>query len=252
MSKIRVLVAEDNPIHAGKMEMLLDEMGYETIGVYATSQELMRAFHATKPDLVLLDIELDGQVDGVEIAKKLNQFNQVPIIFVTAREDQATISRAKATDPYAYMLKPVERGSLQASIELAVYRFARDQEKFQELEPFTGWSNDILVKDSFFIKAGSKLEKVHCNDILWVELAEERYCDVVTKNRNYHLRASMTSLGEKLDPARFVRVHRGYIVNAHQVESIDEADMVIEVAGKSIPLGKSYKDQLVNRLMMLR
>ncbi|MEQ9297263.1 MAG: response regulator [Cyclobacteriaceae bacterium] len=251
MSKIRILAAEDNSTHALKLEMLLEEMDYQLIGIYATSEEVLRNYKATKPDLVLLDIELDGGGDGIEIAAKINAERQVPIIFVSARDDVETMMRANSTDPYAYIVKPVEKGALQAAIELAIYKFAKDQEKEISAEPFVGWSEDLLVKDSFFIKSGSRLEKVHHDDILWVELTEERYCAVVTINRSYHIRASISGLADRLNPSQFVRVHRKYIANANKIDSIDEVEMTLQIGSHSLDIGKTYKGILLKRLNML-
>lgn len=251
MAKIKILIAEDDPIHAMKMEMLLEEMDYQLMGVCSAKEEMLRSYKAIKPDLVLLDIELDNGSDGIDIANRINEEGQVPIIFVSARNDIETMMRANAANPYAYMVKPVEKSALQAAIELAIYKFAKDQEKSIEAEPFAGWSEDILVKDSFFIKSGSKLEKVNNDDILWVELAEERYCNIVTNNRNYHIRASISNLADKLNPNQFVRIHRKHIVNANKVDSIDEAEMVVQIGEHSVDIGKTYKNILLKRLNML-
>lgn len=251
MAKIRILVAEDNTAHAMKMEMLLDEMDYQLLGIHASTDEFLRSYKATKPDLVLLDIELDNGGDGIEIASRINAERQVPIIFISARNDLETMNRANSTDPYAYMVKPVEKNALQAAIELAIYKFAKDQDKNTHSGPFAGWSEDLLVKDSFFIKSGGKLEKVQQDDILWVELTEERYCAVVTVSRSYHIRASISGLADKLDPSQFVRVHRKYIANANKIDSIDEVEMTLQIGSHSLDIGKTYKSILLKRLNML-
>ncbi|WP_422360542.1 LytR/AlgR family response regulator transcription factor [Reichenbachiella sp.] len=251
MAKLRVLVAEDNYVHAARLEMILEERGYHHLGTYSNAEELLRVFHATKPDLVLLDIELDSNESGIDVAEKINHVHPTPVIFTTARDDKVTMDRATQTEPYAYLIKPIESSGLQAAIELAIYKFGKDQEKGASQEPFTGWSEDLLVRDSFFVKAAGKLEKVVSSEVLWVELAEERYCQVVTIKRGYHIRTSMNSLSSKLDSARFVRIHRKYIVNADKVDSIDEVDFTVEVGAKSLPLGSTYKSGLLKRLKML-
>ncbi|MGB3465458.1 MAG: response regulator transcription factor [Cyclobacteriaceae bacterium] len=252
MAKIKILVAEDDPIHAMKMEMLLDEMNYQLMGICSATDEMLRSYKAIKPDLVLLDIELDNGSDGIEIANRINAERRVPIIFVSARNDVATMMRANESNPYAYMVKPVEKSGLQAAIELALYKFARDQEESIKSEPFTGWSDDLLVKDSFFIKTGSQLEKVRTSDILWIALAEERYCEIFTDSRQYHIRTSISSLTNKLDTNIFVRIHRKHIVNADRLDAINEADMTVTVGGHLLSIGKTYKNILLKRLNMLQ
>ncbi len=251
MPNLKILVAEDNLIHSNKMEMLLDEMGYDLIGIFASSEELLRAFHATKPDLILLDIELEGNKDGVEIAEKINTIRATPIIFTTALEDKSSIERATKTNPYAYLIKPIEKGALQAAMELALFKFSKEQNPQKVDETYNGWQEDLVMSNSFFIKAGGKLEKVQHDDILWIELAEERYCDIVTSNKNYHLRTSMTVLSQKLNPSHYLRIHRKYIVNIQKIDGIDEADLMLEIGEHSIPFGNTYKSALLSKLSLL-
>lgn len=250
MAAIKILVAEDNPVHAAKMEMLLDEMGYSLLGVASNAGEFLRLFRATEPDLIILDIELKDGGDGIAIASQVEKIKPTPTIFATSFEDKDTINRALQTDPYAYLIKPVERPSLQAAIELAIFKFGRAKD--QKTMPFAHeWSEDLILKDCFFVKAGSKLIKVPHTEILWIAVGEERYCDIVTTNRTYPVRTSMNQLESKLNPNMFVRVHRSHIVNIQQVDGIDESDMVIEVKSKNVPLGAAYKTDLVQRLRLL-
>lgn len=250
MASIRILVAEDNPIHASKMEMLLDEMGYELIGIYPTEEEVLRLFKATKPDLLILDIELSDGGDGVAIAGKINKIRPTPIIFATSFEDKETIDRALKTDPYAYLVKPVEKPSLQAAIELALYKFSQSANQETIANP-VGWTEDIILNECFFIKSGGKLVKVQFEDILWIQVGQDRYCEIITTKRDFQIRTSMSDLEQKLDSARFARIHRSHIVNIHKVDGIDEVDLMVDVAEKSLPLGGTYKDNLINRFKLL-
>lgn len=250
MATIKILVAEDNPIHASKLEMILEEMGYDLVGVYATSDDTLRMFNALKPDLVILDIELEGTKNGIDIASKINSIRPTPIIFATSFEDKDTILKALEQNPYAYLVKPIEKGSLQAGIELAIHKFGNSYENIPTSE-YKGWSEDVVLKDSFFVKAGEKLVKLNIKDILWIELADERYCELVTSGRRYHLRTSLKNLEEKLDPQIFFRIHRTCIVNLTAIESIVEADSAVIVNGQSLPLGKSFKPILLQKIQKL-
>ncbi len=250
MAKLRILVAEDNLVHASKMEMILDELGYDLIGIFNNEAEVMRMFNATLPDLVILDIDLKDSDDGVSIASKINNIRPTPIIFATSFVDKETISRALQTDPYAYLIKPIEKPSLQAAIELAVFKLGKkDQEG--SAGKFSGWSEDLVLNESFFIKSGSKLVKVAWADIRWIEVSQDRYCEIVSEKRSFQIRSSMNQLEEKLNPAVFVRIHRSHIVNIEKVDGVDDVDMVVEVGEKSLPLGGAYKNNLMNRLRLL-
>ena len=250
MAAIKILVAEDNPVHAAKMEMLLDEMGYSLLGVASAAGEFLRLFRATEPDLIILDIELKDGGDGIAITGQVEKIKPTPTIFATSFEDKDTIHRALQTDPYAYLIKPVERPSLQAAIELAIFKFGRAQDQ-KTMSVAHEWSEDMILKDCFFVKAGSKLIKVPHTDILWIAVGEERYCDIVTANRTYPVRTSMSLLEEKLDTSIYARVHRAHIVNIHKVTSVDDQDMSVEVGEQTLPLGGAYKNQLIERFRLL-
>ncbi|MEQ8810999.1 MAG: response regulator transcription factor [Imperialibacter sp.] len=249
MSSLKILVAEDDPLHAARMEMLLTEIGYEMIGPADDEGTLLRLFKATLPDIVILDIRLKGGSDGVDIAARLSQVQKVPLIFATSYTDATTMKRAVAANPFAYLIKPVEKGALQAAIELALFKFGRPD---VPSEAFTSWTEDLVIQDFFFVKAGDKLLKVSADDILWVEVAEDRYCDIVTADRRYHLRTSLSSLESKLNTQLFFRTHRTCIVNLRKVDSIDEGDFTISIDGRDVPLGKTFKASLLKRLKTLQ
>lgn len=250
MPSVKILVAEDDPAHASKIEILLEKLDYEVLGVLSTERDFLRLFKATKPDLVILDIALEDQGDGVNLAAKINEIRPTPIIFATSFEDKETLYRALQANPYAYLTKPVERTPLQAAIEIAIYKFAKRGVVF-DYESYKGWEEDAIVNDSFFIKSGSKLIKVKHEDIHWIEVAQERYCDIVTVDRRYQIRSSMNQLEERLSTSVFVRIHRGHIVNIRKVDGIDEMDMTVDLGSETLPLGGVYKANLLNRLKLL-
>lgn len=252
MGKLKVLVVEDDPIHAAKAEMLLDELGYELLRIVDTAEEAVPVFLATKPDLILMDIQLSGVKDGIEVANKINQLNPIPIIFTTSFTDKETFERAKETNPYAYMIKPLKKEALQRNIELAVFNFAKSYLQDEiETDYFTGWSQNMMVQDSFFVKTSNCLEKVKHADVLWIEVTSNRYCEIKTESRSFTLRTTLKSLEGKLSPQQFVRVHRAYIVNIHKIESIHDRDMMLGIGENHIPMGTVYKQLVLERLNVL-
>jgi DNA-binding LytR/AlgR family response regulator len=252
MSKLKILVVEDDPLHAAKAEMLLDELDYQLAGIASSEEEAVRMFLATKPDVVLMDIDLGASRDGIEVAMRLNKINPIPIIFATSFADDRTFERAKVTEPYAYLVKPLSLDEVRRNIELAVFRFAKNYLREQvATDHFSGWSGQLLAQDAFFVKTAETLEKVRYAEVLWVEVSSDRYCDIKTASRTFTLRASLKNLEEKLSPLQFMRVHRAYIVNMLQVESINDKDMTLTVAGHTVPMGAVYKQLIVERLHIL-
>ena len=131
-------------------------------------------------------------------------------------------------------------------------RFAKDYFKETvEGDFFTGWSQNMLAKESFFIKTGNGLEKIRYADVLWIHVASDRYCDIVTTEKNYNIRASLKQLEEKLSPYQFVRTHRTHIINIQKIDAINEQDMTIHIGKEIVPLGQSYKQILIQKLNII-
>jgi DNA-binding NtrC family response regulator len=122
-----ILIVEDELIVAVDVESMLQRLGYRVVGIATTSEEACRTAAASKPDLVLMDIRIDGPIDGIETARQIRQLRDVPIVFLTAYTDRETLDRAKEIGPYGYLVKPFAERDLQATIEMALEKGAMDQ-----------------------------------------------------------------------------------------------------------------------------
>ena len=122
MSRPRILVVEDENIVALDIKMRLQRLGYDIIATVATGELAVQKALETKPDLMLMDINLRGNIDGIETAQQIKQKLDVPIIFLTAYADEATIERAVGTQPFGYVLKPFEERELNLVIQVALDR----------------------------------------------------------------------------------------------------------------------------------
>lgn len=125
---IRILVVEDEAIIAFDLRRRLEEMGYVVTGIAATGGDALALAETTCPTLVLMDITIQGPVDGIETAKALTSRMDVPIVFLTAHADTRTIERAKAARPYGYLVKPFDERELASTIEMAVHRHASEMQ----------------------------------------------------------------------------------------------------------------------------
>jgi two-component system, cell cycle sensor histidine kinase and response regulator CckA len=122
MKKIKILVVEDELIVAEDLRKMLKRLGYEVVGMAASGEEAIRIAESTAPDLVLMDIRIQGPMDGIEVAEHIYTHLDVPVSYLTAYADEPTLERAKATMPFGYVLKPFEEHTLRTTIELALYR----------------------------------------------------------------------------------------------------------------------------------
>jgi PAS domain S-box-containing protein len=123
----RILVVEDERIVALDIEDQLSGLGYSVPATVARGEEAIRQAAESSPDLVLMDIRLKGHMDGIEAAQHIRTHLDIPVVFLTAQADEATLQRAKVTDSYGYLLKPFEERELRSTIEMALYKHQMEQ-----------------------------------------------------------------------------------------------------------------------------
>ena len=128
MTQNKVLIVEDERIVALDLQYQLRRLGYTVSDVASSGEEALRRTEKARPDVVLMDIRLGGTLDGVETAEILRDEFDVPVVFLTAYADDRTLQRAKASEPFGYLLKPFEERELQVAVELALYRHSMEQQ----------------------------------------------------------------------------------------------------------------------------
>jgi PAS domain S-box-containing protein len=134
MSEITVLIVEDEGIVAKDLSIRLVRLGYKVCGIAAQAHQAIQMAQDLKPGLILMDIQLDGSLDGIEAAEMIQQAQDIPVIFLTAHSDPATLARAKLTGPSGYILKPFEERELAIQIELALYKHQADRQLREQRE----------------------------------------------------------------------------------------------------------------------
>jgi two-component sensor histidine kinase/AmiR/NasT family two-component response regulator len=133
MSKARILVVEDDKIISMEIKDRLQSLGYNVVAVVFSGEEAIEKASVILPDLVLMDIRLQGKIDGIEAAEKIRSALDIPVIYLTAYTDEATLQRAKVTEPYGYIVKPLEERELHSAIEISLYKH-RAEKKIKESE----------------------------------------------------------------------------------------------------------------------
>lgn len=135
MSKTKILVVEDESIVARDIRNMLLGLGYEVSAIVSTAQDAIIKSQSIKPDLVLVDVMLQGETSGVEAADQIYSRFNIPVVYLTAFADETTLQRAKKTEPFGYLLKPFEERELQTTIEIAIYKFQMEM-KLKERQRF--------------------------------------------------------------------------------------------------------------------
>ena len=131
MEQYKVLLVKDDAIISLDTRYRLQKLGHEVTGVVSDGEAAIAAVRETSPDVVLMDIGLPGTMDGIATAAKLREIRDVPVIYLTAYGDDATLARVKFAEPYGYLLKPSTDRELQITIELAVCRHAAEHERMR-------------------------------------------------------------------------------------------------------------------------
>ena len=122
MKQRRIFLVEDEPIIASGIERKILQLGYAVAGSASSGEVAIEAIRADPPDLVLMDIKLDGQMDGIEAASRISRIHDIPVIFLTAYADESTLGRATAQDPFGYIVKPFTDRELFGAIEVSMHR----------------------------------------------------------------------------------------------------------------------------------
>jgi len=129
MSNIRIMIIEDEIIVALDIEDRVKSLGYDVAAIHHNSEKALAYLEIHAPDLILCDINIKGNKDGIDIAAYVQNNLTIPLIFVTALSDRETLDRAKKTLPYGYIVKPFSNGDLLSAIEMALYKHSLEFEK---------------------------------------------------------------------------------------------------------------------------
>ncbi len=161
MLPLNILIVEDEMISAMSIETMVTSLGYKVAGIVDTGEEVINRIREIKPDLILMDIILKGNMDGIETSEKLKEFYNVPVVYLTACTDELTFQRAKFTAPFGYIIKPFDERLLHITIEVALYKhemektlrekaIEKEKEKYRvNIEGiFTSVSDGIIALDN--------------------------------------------------------------------------------------------------------
>ncbi|MCC4765701.1 response regulator [Methanosarcina sp. DH1] len=125
----RILIVEDEHIVAMGIKKMVKSLGYTVTGVASSGEDAISKAESTFPDVVLMDIMLKGNMDGVEAASEIRERFDVPVVYLTAYSDNKILERAKKTEPFGYIVKPFDEKDLHSSIEIALHRHRKEKEK---------------------------------------------------------------------------------------------------------------------------
>ena len=257
MEAVKILVVEDEMIVAADIADTLQKCGYEVTGIFPKGERAFESMQSEQPDLVLLDINLRGNWDGIETAQHIQQQYDIPLIFLTANADKQTFERAKAAQPQAFLTKPFDPGDLERAIELAVSNLSHSavaQDLAADISSnmpahTTADPQPYFLKDRIFVRVKDVMKKIAFEDILYAE-AESNYTRLHTQAKSFLLSLTLKLFTERLSHAPdFIRVHRSYLINLQRLEEV--GTLYLKVGKQQIPISKAYRESLMERIKMM-
>lgn len=171
MPQARILIVEDEGLIAADIEDRLTRLGYQVDGWASTGEEAIKNIDACLPDLILMDIMLRGNLDGIAVAEHVHHHYQIPVIFLTAYSDETMIERAKRAEPFAFLLKPFNERELRSNIEMTLYKHRMEQERNQ-LQAKLAEAQQQLKVLSGLLPICSFCKKIRDDQGYWSQLEE--------------------------------------------------------------------------------
>lgn len=205
--------------------MVLKKNQIQVVGNSDEYEEAVTEILKLEPALVLLDIQLLSDKDGVDIAMVLDE-KQIPYLFLTSQTDPVTLSRVKETNPMGYIVKPFTEAGLMSNITLAWHSISKEEE-------------------TIALKSEGKTYHINQASIQYLK-AFDNYCYVVTSKKEYLVPHTLKKVAELVNPEFFFQCHRSYWVNLRKIVSV--ASEKIQVDTIEIPIGYSRKKELKHRL----
>ena len=245
MAALRTVVVEDERLARRKLVMLLaTEPGVELVGECGTAEDAVNLLRAERPDLVFLDIQLPG-MDGFEVLQHAGLENVGHVVVVTAHDRYAL----KAFDVAAidYLLKPYDRTRLRQTLARVQGRGTSDLHgRLLALAERLGAGSERLHR--LVIREGERIRFLDVRSVDWFESADN-YVKVQVGVAEHLVRTTLQRLEQRLDPARFIRIHRRLIVNLDRVREghlgvRGDYEVVLQ-DGKVLPVGRRYRDRLL-------
>lgn len=231
---IRVLIVEDDPITCQDLKEILGAQKFDVVGTASSYDQALKKFHSYSPDLLLIDVKLKGERDGIDLIEAIHAELDTypPVVYLTANSDPGTKQRAFETKPAVFLTKPFHEKDLLISLELAFsnYSSAKTSREGEEV---------------FFVKTTDHYIKVHEKEILFVK-AEGSYSRITTENKGFLLSTNLNTCAQKLNNPRFIRIHRSYLLNQERITAVDHNEVFI--GDHKFPIGRSYKQSVSESL----
>ncbi len=229
--KPNIVLVEDNLELSENIVEMLQLMGHHVLGAFTQAADLMASKSLLQADIFLIDIQIEGDVDGIQLASIITSKHKKPVIMITAFSEPNYIRRASKLPYTSYLLKPFGLVRLQTEISLMLNRYA-----YLIGEEKSSVSSMVAVKEK------GKTIPIPANSILYLE-AQGLYTNIVTEEKKYIKRVILKDLENQLDDKVFLRVHKSFAVNLRAILSFNASHITL-INEAQIPLRRGFTKKL--------
>ncbi|MEZ4720430.1 MAG: response regulator transcription factor [Flavobacteriales bacterium] len=217
-----ILIIEDEVLIAEHLHDILKSCGYEHVKLVHDKESAIAALKYEIVSLALLDIRMDGEHTGIELAKTILDDYQIPFIFITAHSDNKVLSMALDTNPASYITKPFKKPDVEAAVRIAL---SQSDPNHKRLHFKDGWNHVWVDHDDIFYAK-----------------SDGNYIELHTLKKRYTVRYTLDWLVSQLPEDKFIRVHRTSVVNKDHVEALKSGSVIVK--GEELPVSRSNQPQL--------
>lgn len=246
MDVIKILIVEDDVDFSELLKLLLNRLGYNNIHIANDFESGKQFFKSQVPDLVILDIDLGNEKSGVDLGSLFRLSKQeLPIIFMTNNYQEEIYEQTIPIRPNAFLSKELSYLKVRQAVELALSKTEKSLtlSKVQEQDPNT--------PTRIFIKIGSHYKKIDIKTIDFF-FYEDRHSNAFVGENIYPLNFTMKEISNLLPQSEFIQIHQSYIINIDKISRVSFSKGEVEIAGRTLPIGISFKNKIQKSLHFLR
>lgn len=249
----KILIVEDEYSIAMDIETRLIRMGYEVIGIADSFQEALQIVQSDEPDLILMDIHINGDKNGIESAELLTEICNAPLVFLTAYSEDEIFKKALTVKPAGYLLKPFDEKQLKSTIEvgLMIRKDLEDKQKeINRLKSILSKIDQSVVQDNqqVFIRDKYKIVQLNLKEIFRLE-ALDNYTQIFTAKGKMVVNLYLKDVVSHLKGTNLMRIHKSHVINIESIEYIDGNTVFVNKI--EVPIGRKYKQDLMEKLNII-
>jgi DNA-binding LytR/AlgR family response regulator len=234
VKKVKIGIVEDEMIIASVIQDCLKKLNYEVVEPVISFNDAIEMLYTEQPDMVLIDIRISGNKDGIELAEYIRENYSIPFIYLTANSDKETLTRAKKTNPNAYLLKPFTQSDLYTAIEIGLNNFEMQK------------TMNSKVQTSIVIKDGYDLINISFSEIVFLSSADNYVKFYLKNGKSILSRSTISEMISRLPQNLFCQISRSSIINMNFISKVEKNNVLVNDI--PLPITSTYRQKLITQI----